>query len=181
MKKLASILAVTLAAGVLATGCGSSSGSASKDSSSDSGKTVIKAATGANAKPYVYVGDDGKPAGYDVDVLNAVFDKLPDYELEYGVRFNVQPYAGTYPQQDALKLLKFERRVEMAMESERFFDLVRWGEAAEVLNKFYAEEANDCTIYSNALFTKNKNEYLPIPFAQMSASNGNYTQNCGGW
>lgn len=74
MKKLASILAVTLAAGVLATGCGSSSGSASKDSSSDSGKTVIKAATGANAKPYVYVGDDDKPAGYDVDVLNAVFD-----------------------------------------------------------------------------------------------------------
>lgn len=54
-------------------------------SSSDSGKTVIKAATGANAKPYVYVGDDGKPAGYDVDVLNAVFDKLPDYELEYEV------------------------------------------------------------------------------------------------
>lgn len=85
MKKLASILAVTLAAGVLATGCGSSSGSASKDSSSDSGKTVIKAATGANAKPYVYVGDDDKPAGYDVDVLNAVFDKLPDYELEYEV------------------------------------------------------------------------------------------------
>lgn len=60
-------------------------GSASKDSSSDSGKTVIKAATGANAKPYVYVGDDDKPAGYDVDVLNAVFDKLPDYELEYEV------------------------------------------------------------------------------------------------
>jgi polar amino acid transport system substrate-binding protein len=79
MKKLASILAVTLAAGVLATG------SASKDSSSDSGKTVIKAATGANAKPYVYVGDDDKPAGYDVDILNAVFNKLPDYELEYEV------------------------------------------------------------------------------------------------
>ena len=85
MKKLASILAVTLAAGVLATGCGSSSGSASKDSSSYSGKTVIKAATGANAKPYVYVGDDDKPAGYDVDILNAVFNKLPDYELEYEV------------------------------------------------------------------------------------------------
>ena len=29
--------------------------------------------------------DDDKPAGYDVDVLNAVFDKLPDYELEYEV------------------------------------------------------------------------------------------------
>ena len=80
-----------------------------------------------------------------------------------------------------MKLLKFERRVELALVSERFFDLVRWGEAAEVLNKFYAEEAADCTIYTNASFTKNKNEYLPIPFAQMSASNGNYTQNCGNW
>lgn len=106
---------------------------------------------------------------------------ISDYEMEYGVHFNIQPYTGTYTQQDAMKLLKFERRVEMALESERFFDLVRWGEAAEVLNKFYAEEANDCAIYSNASFTKNKNEYLPIPFAQMSASNGNYMQNCGGW
>ena len=106
---------------------------------------------------------------------------IADYEMEYGVRFNIQPYTGSYSQADALKLLKFERRVELALESERFFDLVRWGEAAEVLNKFYAEEAADCTIYTNASFTKNKNEYLPIPFAQMSASNGNYTQNCGNW
>ena len=106
---------------------------------------------------------------------------IADYEMEYGVRFNIQPCTGSYSQADALKLLKFERRVELALESERFFDLVRWGEAAEVLNKFYAEEAADCTIYTNASFTKNKNEYLPIPFAQMSASNGNYTQNCGNW
>ena len=60
----------------------------------------------------------------------------------------------------------FERRVELAMECDRFFDLVRWGEAAEVLNKYYAEEAADCSIYSNASFTKNKNEYLPVPFAK---------------
>jgi hypothetical protein len=52
---------------------------------------------------------------------------------------------------------------------------------AVVLNKYYAGEADNCTIYSNASFTKNKNEYLPIPFAQISASNGHYTQNCGGW
>lgn len=106
---------------------------------------------------------------------------ISDYELKYGVHFNIQTYSGSYSQQEAFKLLKFERRLEMALEAERFFDLVRWGEAAEVLNKFYAQEANDCVIYSNALFTKNKNEYLPIPHAQMSASNGNYTQNIGGW
>ena len=64
----------------------------------------------------------------------------------------------------------------MGMESERFFDLVRWGEAERVLNKYYAEEANDCSIYSSAHFTKNKNEYLPIPYAQIAASNGHYKQ-----
>lgn len=104
-----------------------------------------------------------------------------NYETKYNVRFNIQPYTGSYTQPEALKRLKFERRLELGMESERFFDLARWGEAAEVLNKYYAEEADNCSIYNNASFTKNKNEYLPIPFAQMSASNGKYTQNCGNW
>lgn len=74
-----------------------------------------------------------------------------------------------------------ERRLELAMESERFFDLVRWGEAADVLNRYYADEADNCAIYSNASFTRNKNEYLPIPFSQISASNGHYKQNIGNW
>ncbi len=123
-----------------------------------------------------------------VDLINEVRNRakqstsmISDYPAEYGVTFNVQPYDGVYSQEEALKMLKFERRVELAMECDRFFDLVRWGEADEVLNKYYAEEANDCTIYSSASFTKNKNEYLPVPFEQISASNGNYAQNCGSW
>lgn len=106
---------------------------------------------------------------------------IANYPSDYGVKFAVQPYSGTFTQEEALKRLKFERRVELAMESDRFFDLVRWGEAETVLNKYYAVEARVCTIYTNAHFTKNKNEYLPIPFAQISASNGIYEQNCGGW
>lgn len=106
---------------------------------------------------------------------------IADYPQKYGARMNVQTYAGNYSQPEALKMVKFERRLELAMESDRFFDLVRWGEAATVLTKYYAEEANDCAIYSSASFTKNKNEYLPIPFAQLSASDGCYTQNIGGW
>lgn len=106
---------------------------------------------------------------------------IANYEDDYGVHFNIQPYSGSYTQEEALKRLKFERRVELAMESDRFFDLVRWGEATDVLTKYYAEEADNCSIYSDASFTKNKNEYLPVPFAQISASNGKYTQNCGNW
>lgn len=106
---------------------------------------------------------------------------IANYESDYGVHLNVANYTGTYSQAEALKMLKHERRVELAMESDRFFDLVRWGEAYDVINKYYAEEANDCSIYATASFTKNKHEYLPIPYAQMSASNGHYTQNCGNW
>lgn len=106
---------------------------------------------------------------------------ISDYEQLYGVRINIRPYTGSYSQEEALKIVKFERRLELAMESERFFDLVRWGEADQVLNQYYADEADNCSIYSIANFTPNKNEYLPIPFSQLSASNGHYKQNIGNW
>jgi hypothetical protein len=50
-----------------------------------------------------------------------------------------------------------------------------------VLNKYYAEETDNCAIYNGAHVTANKDEYLPIPFRQLSASNGHYTQNIGNW
>ena len=106
---------------------------------------------------------------------------ISNYEKDYGVKIKIEPYSGTFTKDEALKRLKFERRLELAMESDRFFDLVRWGEATTVLNDYYAAEADNCTIYSSASFTPDKNEYLPIPFAQISASNGHYTQNIGNW
>lgn len=106
---------------------------------------------------------------------------IANYPSDYGVKFNISTYNGSYSQEDALKIVKMERRLEMGMESERFFDLVRWGEAEKVLNKYFAEEANNCSIYGDAHFTANKNEYLPIPFSQVAASDGHYTQNIGEW
>lgn len=113
--------------------------------------------------------------------VKATTSLIADYESVYNVKINVKPYSETFTREEALKRLKFERRVELAMECDRFFDLVRWGEAESVLNSYYDAEAEVCTIYTNAHFTKNKNEYLPIPFAQISASQGIYEQNCGGW
>lgn len=105
--------------------------------------------------------------------------RLSGYETLYGARIKVQPYSGTYSKEEALKMLKFERRLELALECDRFFDLVRWGEAASVLTAYYAEEIDNCAIYADASFTEDKNEYLPIPFAQVSASDGRYKQNIG--
>ena len=106
---------------------------------------------------------------------------ISNYPSKYGVKFYCKNYSGTFSKEQTMKIVKMERRLELAMESERFLDLVRWGEAATVLNAYYAVEKSKCNIYEEAKFTANKNEYLPIPYQQVSAANGNYKQNCGNW
>ena len=106
---------------------------------------------------------------------------VSNYPTKYGVHYAVGKYNGTYSKEEAMKIIKMERRLELAMESERFFDLVRWGDAATVMNKFYSSESEKMNFLSGSQFTANKNEYLPVPFEQMAASNGHYTQNCGQW
>ena len=103
------------------------------------------------------------------------------YKTKYGVHYAVGMYSGSYTKEEALKIVKMERRLELAMECERFFDLVRWGDVATVINQFYSSESQKMTFLKDAQFTANKNEYLPIPHEQMAASNGHYTQNCGQW
>lgn len=78
---------------------------------------------------------------------------------------------------NAREALRWERRLEFAMEGQRFFDLVRWGIAAEVLHEFFATEKYRITYYEDAVFTKNRDEYLPIPQAQIDFSRGLYRQN----
>jgi len=61
-----------------------------------------------------------------------------------------------------------ERRVELAMEQDRFFDLVRQGRAGTVLRA-----------HGKTNFTDGKNEVYPIPQAQRDISGGRLTQNNG--
>ena len=111
----------------------------------------------------------------------AVNSVVSNYPNKYGVHYAVGKYNGSYSKDQAMKIIKMERRLELAMECERFFDLVRWGDAATVLNKYYTSESDKMNFLSGSQFTANKNEYLPVPWEQMAASNGHYTQNCGQW
>lgn len=84
-----------------------------------------------------------------------------------------------WDQATARTALQWERRLEFAMESPRFFDLVRWGTAAETLNAYFAIEKTRHPFLTNAQFTKGKNEYFPIPEQEIQFTNGAYTQNPG--
>ena len=85
----------------------------------------------------------------------------------------------TWDQATAFKALQWERRLEFAMESPRFFDLVRWGIAAETMNGYFAIEKIRHPFLNSAHFTKNQHEYFPIPQEQITFTNGLYTQNPG--
>lgn len=84
----------------------------------------------------------------------------------------------------ARQCLQWERRLEMAMENTRYFDLRRWGIASKTLNAFFASEQNSvyegqtyAQYYSDAYYTPEKNEFYPIPYNQMYYVPGLYTQN----
>ena len=86
----------------------------------------------------------------------------------------------------ARQCLRWERRLEMAMENGRFFDLRRWGIASETLNKFFETEQTVeydgqtyAQYYKDAHFSPGKNEYYPVPYNQLYYVPGLYSQNTG--
>lgn len=85
----------------------------------------------------------------------------------------------TWNQTFARYALRWERRLEFAMENMRFFDLVRWGIADQVMNKYFQSERARRSYLKEAVFTKNKNEYVPIPQQQIGYSKDVYKQNYG--
>jgi hypothetical protein len=82
----------------------------------------------------------------------------------------------SFPDKDyAVKAIRFERRLELGMEGQRFFDLVRWGTAASTVNTFIAREKAKRPLKQNANFTAGKNEYMPIPQSEIDKMNSDGT------
>jgi hypothetical protein len=93
---------------------------------------------------------------------------------------------GTYPcpfasQAEGRTRVRYERRLELAMEGKRFFDLKRWGEAESVLNSYLAAERirRPASLGAAAPFTA-RHYLFPIPVFQIEVSGeGVLTQNSG--
>ncbi|WP_257670715.1 RagB/SusD family nutrient uptake outer membrane protein [Parapedobacter tibetensis] len=81
---------------------------------------------------------------------------------------SILPDVTTTDQAELRLAIQQERRIELAMEHERFFDIVRWG---------ISQQAMDAAGKVN--FTASRDNLLPIPQVQIDLSNGVLTQNPG--
>nr|WP_319572464.1 RagB/SusD family nutrient uptake outer membrane protein [uncultured Draconibacterium sp.] len=96
--------------------------------------------------------------------------------------YMISEYDGTnlaWTQDNARKALQWERRLEFALESPRFFDLVRWGIAEPTLNAYLAKEKTRKDFLNDAHFTAGRDEYFPIPQREIDFTKGLYEQNVG--
>lgn len=100
----------------------------------------------------------------------------------------IAEYGTSYFQdkETARKCLQWERRLELAMENGRYFDLRRWGIASKTLNAYFEKAKNSVydgqaygQYYKDAHYTAGKNEFYPVPYNQLYYVPGLYVQNAG--
>jgi hypothetical protein len=94
--------------------------------------------------------------------LDSVSTPWAHYRIGLYLSFPSQAYART--------AVRYERRVELAMEGQRFFDLRRWGSAETVLNNYIAIEKNRRPFLTLATPFGARHARYPIPDIQIDLS-----------
>ncbi len=105
-------------------------------------------------------------------------DPMGGFSNKPAANYKISVYpAGAFAgmgKETALQAIYFERKLELAMEGHRFFDLSRWGIAAQTMNAYFAFEGAITPDVKDGRFTQGKNEVYPIPLRQidMTTING---------
>jgi hypothetical protein len=82
--------------------------------------------------------------------------------------YKVEPYSTAFAsKEEATKAVQMEWTLEFATEGWRFFNLRRWGNISTVMNDYIARDTKFRTFLTGAKFTAPKNEYWPVPQAQL--------------
>jgi hypothetical protein len=94
--------------------------------------------------------------------------------------YMVEPYPADFTDKAvAGKAVRFERKIELAMEGHRFFDLARWGNtiAKAEIEAYIAKESPRFTRFQGARFDVPCDLNYPIPIDQIELSQGTLIQN----
>lgn len=122
------------------------------------------------AETHFHLGDDTKAIEY----LNMVRERsgMP----LYGIAKDDPAYSSEFP---TLKLaILHERRVELAFERHRWYDLLRFFSVDELVNYFHAKDQSEYGTAQLANFSR-KDRYYPIPFDEFKLNPEKMYQNEG--
>ena len=104
---------------------------------------------------------------------------LDPFTAEYNVGLYPTDWDGNlyWTRERARMAVRFERRLELALEGNRWFDLVRWGSdyLMQTMNTYMQEESALRTYYQGRSVTANE-IFLPVPLTEVDNSNGLYKQ-----
>lgn len=101
--------------------------------------------------------------------LKEVRDRAGQSQFPYTAVIQGQTVTFNDNQEDLRKAIRHERRVELAMEGHRWFDLTRWGIAKETMDTYMAGETEEAKeLYGT--FQKGKHELFPIPSKEIDLS-----------
>jgi len=94
--------------------------------------------------------------------------------------YKIEPYPSFSGQDMARKAVHMERRLELAMEGHRLFDLRRWGNAETIMNAYFVNESRVIIPFAGKSKPyQAKFNLLPIPLTAIDLSGGILQQNPG--
>ncbi|MBO4813930.1 MAG: RagB/SusD family nutrient uptake outer membrane protein [Muribaculaceae bacterium] len=108
--------------------------------------------------------------------LNQVRARVGLQAFPYSATIQGEAVAFADNQADLRRAIRHERRVELAMEAHRWFDLCRWGIAKETMDAYIAGETSEARA-DYGTFQKGKHELFPIPSKEIDLTG--ITQNPG--
>jgi starch-binding outer membrane protein, SusD/RagB family len=111
---------------------------------------------------------------------NMTYLKDVDGSGDDAANYEIELYT-SFPDQDfARKAVRMERRLELAMEGKRLFDIRRWGNGTTIMNEYFVNEARVITSFAGkARPYDSKNDLMPIPITAIDQSGGVLVQNPG--
>ena len=92
--------------------------------------------------------------------------------------YKVSQYPAFATADYARNAVRMERRLELAMEGHRFFDLVRWGIAKQTLESYFGFEGTYLN-YLKGITIETRDDHFPLPQDQIDRSKGVLKQSTG--
>ncbi len=104
-------------------------------------------------------------------VMDDLFAGTTGTDAAGNYRLGPWPASQFDTEEEAFEALRAEERAEFAMEGRRWFNLTRWGIAADVLNSYVDYEKNFLSKYNDAVYNE-RYTCMPIPFNQIVTMDG---------